>query len=247
MSMNPTTAATVQAVSTEHAPSLVRYSKPVVLSKGAIEKKGRKKEEEQEIVTNTQDILNSILPPFDYSKNGQVYREYVLSTPATKADIIGLQKELDNKLQTRQARETGICPIREELYAQCFDELIRQITIICSHRGLLLVRVRDEMRMTIQAYQTLYESALAFGMRFALKGEQNRTAWNNQISQLTDDIEELEEDVQNLENAIISIEEEDAKNREAELAKHKMEVDKVIAENRSLKEKLEKKLLDNKS
>ena len=79
--------------------------------------------------------------------------ETVLSTPATKADVISLQRELDNRLQTRQARETGICPIREELYAQCFDELIRQITINCSHRGLLLVRVRDEMRMTIQAYQ----------------------------------------------------------------------------------------------
>jgi len=52
-----------------------------------------------------------------------------------------------------QARETGICPVREELYAQCFDELIRQVTINCAERGLLLLRVRDEMRMTIAAYQ----------------------------------------------------------------------------------------------
>lgn len=62
-------------------------------------------------------------------------------------------QELDNKLQTMQARETGICPIREDLYSKCFDELIRQITINCSHRGLLLVRVRDQIRMTIRAYQ----------------------------------------------------------------------------------------------
>ena len=33
------------------------------------------------------------------------------------------------RLQARQARETGICPIREELYSQCFDELIRQVTL----------------------------------------------------------------------------------------------------------------------
>ena len=52
-----------------------------------------------------------------------------------------------------QARETGICPVREELYAQCFDELIRQVTINCAERGLLLLRVRDEMRMSIAAYQ----------------------------------------------------------------------------------------------
>ena len=52
-----------------------------------------------------------------------------------------------------QARETGICPVREELYAQCFDELIREVTINCAERGLLLLRVRDEMHMTIAAYQ----------------------------------------------------------------------------------------------
>src|SRR3990167_1195014 len=159
----------------EKVKSLVRYSKPVVVSKSAKDKRKTGADGTQEtIVSNTQDILNSILPPLEYSKNGQVYREYVLSTPATRADVIALQRELDNQLQIRRARETGICPVREELYAQCFDELIRQITIICSHRGLLLVRVRDENRMTIQAYQTLYESSLAFGMRFALKGEQNR-------------------------------------------------------------------------
>ena len=52
-----------------------------------------------------------------------------------------------------QARETGLCPVREELYAQTFDELIREVTINCAERGLLLLRVRDEMRMTIAAYQ----------------------------------------------------------------------------------------------
>lgn len=132
---------------------------------------------------------------------------------------------MDHQLQSRQARETGICPVREELYCQCFgtyaellghlflflshmfshslishshlilsapylsffsssllsdiksfpfflnpclfsplplhilfstlffaiitDELIRQITINCAERGLLLLRVRDEARMTI--------------------------------------------------------------------------------------------------
>ena len=68
------------------------------------------------------------------------------SHPATRVDVINLQEELDKRLQQRQARETGICPIREELYAQCFDELIRQVTINCAERGLLLLRVRDTTR-----------------------------------------------------------------------------------------------------
>ena len=90
--------------------------------------------------------------------------QYVSSTPATRLDVINLQEQLDQRLLQRQARETGICPVREELYAQCFDELIRQVTINCAERGLLLLRVRDEIRMTIAAYQTLYESSIAFGM-----------------------------------------------------------------------------------
>jgi hypothetical protein len=100
--------------------------------------------------------------------------QYVSSTPATRLDVINLQEQLDQRLLQRQARETGICPVREELYAQCFDELIRQVTINCAERGLLLLRVRDEIRMTIAAYQTLYESSIAFGMRKALQAEQGK-------------------------------------------------------------------------
>lgn len=54
------------------------------------------------------------------------------------------------------------------------DELIRQVTVNCAERGLLLLRVRDEIRMTLAAYQTLYESSVAFGMRKALQAEQGK-------------------------------------------------------------------------
>ena len=87
----------------------------------------------------TEDILNSILPPREYTMQKQeLWIQSVKSTPATKAEVIQLRTTLENELQRREARETGICPKREELYAQCFDELIRQITINCAERGLLL-------------------------------------------------------------------------------------------------------------
>ena len=57
----------------------------------------------------------------------------------------------------------------------CADELIRQVTVNCAERGLLLLRVRDEIRITIAAYQTLYESSVAFGMRKALASEQGKS------------------------------------------------------------------------
>lgn len=37
--------------------------------------------------------------------------------------LIMLQEELDRKLAERQARETGICPVREHLYRQSFGKL----------------------------------------------------------------------------------------------------------------------------
>merc|ERR1712149_166095 len=118
--------------------------------------------------------------------------------PATRLDVIQLQESLDQRLMQRQARETGICPVREELYAQCFDELIRQITINCAERGLLLLRVRDELRMTVAAYQTLYESSVAFGMRKALQAEQGKTDMEAKIKQLEAEKKDLERQVQEL-------------------------------------------------
>ena len=85
--------------------------------------------------------------------------------------------------------------MREELYAQCFDELIRQTTVNCAERGLLLLRVRDEMRMSIMAYQTLYESAVAFGMRKALSTEQGKAEMEATIATQKETIATLEREL----------------------------------------------------
>ena len=107
---------------------------------------------EKQGTTRNEDYLNSILPPREFTKDGSLWVRYVSPVPSSSTDVIKLQDSLDKALQTKMARETGICPIREELFSQCFDELIRQITIKCAERGFLLVRVRDEIRGTIQAY-----------------------------------------------------------------------------------------------
>ena len=65
--------------------------------------------------------------------------------------------------------------LREELYSQCFDEIIRQVTLKCPERGLLLMRVRDEIKMTIAAYQTLYQSSDYFWNKKTI------TSWRRKI------------------------------------------------------------------
>ena len=54
------------------------------------------------------------------------------------------------------------------------DELIRQCTVESPERGLLLLRVRDEMRIIVAAYQVLYESSLAYAVRKGLHAEVQR-------------------------------------------------------------------------
>ncbi|GLG99465.1 Putative inner dynein arm light chain, axonemal [Gryllus bimaculatus] len=68
----------------------------------------------------TDEILNAILPPREWEEDGQLWRQSVSNTPATRLDVINLQEQLDMRLQQRQARETGICPVRRQLYTQCF-------------------------------------------------------------------------------------------------------------------------------
>ena len=46
--------------------------------------------------------------------------------PVIERFLFALQEQLDQRLQQRQARETGICPIREELYSQCFGACFPQ-------------------------------------------------------------------------------------------------------------------------
>ena len=89
------------------------------------------------------------------------------------------------------------------MYSQAFDELIREVTINCAERGFLLVRVRDEIKMTVQAYQTLYESSIAYGMRKALQAEQKKAEMLIKIHQLNSVCEDLENEVLDYKQEII--------------------------------------------
>merc|ERR1711865_418221 len=80
-----------------------------------------------------------------------------------------------------------------DLYSQCFDELIRQMGINCPERGLLLLRVRDEIRMTIDAYKTLYESSVTFGVRKQLQAEQGMPELEAQVKELETQKKQKEE------------------------------------------------------
>ena len=128
--------------------------------------------------------MNSIFLPKEWEENGKKFIQYVSQEPGTREKARDLFKALDLKIKEREAREKGICTVREELYSQCFDEIIRQVTIECPERGLLLLKVRDEIKNTISSYRTLYESAILFGIRKQLESEVGKDALKKEISEL---------------------------------------------------------------
>lgn len=55
-----------------------------------------------------------------WTEGNDKWMQQVSSAPSTRADVLQLKESLDAKLQQRGAKRMGICPIRTELYSQCF-------------------------------------------------------------------------------------------------------------------------------
>ena len=119
------------------------------------------------------------------------------------------------------------------------DELIRQITINCAERGLLLLRVRDEARMTIAAYETLYESSIAYGIRKALMAEQKRSDLNAENMQLAVIRKDLQKEVDALKQQIVESQAKAQERRDAEEKLHNDDVERIQRTNDQLKVSLE--------
>lgn len=174
---------------------------------------------------STEDILNAILPPREWVETGKHYIQYVSHQEATRVDVARLRELLDQKLMERQARESGICPVREELFSQCFDEIIRQVTLNEPERGLLLLRVRDEIKMTIAAYQTLYQSSVTFAMRKQLQAEHGKADLERKIEELEGKKTKLENKVIELKSKIEAIEKRNRERQEIEQKKRTEELE----------------------
>ena len=212
--------------------NLVKYDNPVLLSDSKVNNRSKAKGAAKasrnaagDPVIQTEDILNSILPPREFEDDGQQWVQFVSAVPATRLDVINLQEQLDLRLQQRGARQTGLCPIREELYEQAFNELIRQVTINCAERGLLLLRVRDELRMSLAAYRTLYEGQAAFGMRKALQAEQRKMDMHAQVRALENERQELTQQVAELTQKCEMIKRREEDRRLADMKKNADEIE----------------------
>ncbi len=65
------------------------------------------------------------LPPcsmWEQAEDGTTWMQYVSKVPASREEVRSLESALDQRLAQRQAKLTGLCPVREDLYKQAFGE-----------------------------------------------------------------------------------------------------------------------------
>jgi len=228
-----------------NSPSLLQYSEKKDLEPKEDDffarikfrkKEENKKNDKEQKPKNSQlvETLNSMFPPKQWEEDGHRYIQYVSSEPATREKSRDLFKALDQKLKERRAKEKGICPVRQELYSQCFDEIIRQVTIDNTERGLLLLKVRDEIKMSIASYQILYESAILYGIRKQLQSEDAREELKKTLEEKEKKTVELTNKKIALENKLQSLKRHFAERKEIEASKREKDLNFLNQQKESL-------------
>ena len=221
--------------------TLLQYQGKIELNADDPSYLSQKKRESSTIDSNPSlsETLNSMFLPREWEENGKKFIQYVSPEPATREKARDLFKALDEKIKERQAREKGICPVREELYSQCVEEIIRQVTIECPERGLLLLRVRDEIKMTIASYQTLYESAILFGIRKQLQAEAGKEELKKKKEELEARKKKLTDKKLQLENKLKAFDKQIQERNEIENAKRQEEITFLKQQNDNLEKFLQ--------
>lgn len=100
-----------------------------------------------------------------------------------------------------------------------------QVNIESPERGLLLLRVRDEVRLTIAAYSTLYDSSITFGMRKTLQAEQGHSDLVEKIDELEAEKRKHERQLTELRNLCEALEKREAERKVIEEKKRQKEKD----------------------
>ncbi|CAG7784830.1 unnamed protein product [Allacma fusca] len=144
----------------------------------------------------TAEILNIIFKPKDWQEGDRKWHQEVSPVPANRNDVLHLTEELNVRLVRSDARPRGICSIRQYLFSQCFDEIIRQVTVNCAERGILLCNIRDELSLTLKTYAELVDYAISFGLRKVEESKQEEDELRQEYARLQAKKKALEEENQ---------------------------------------------------
>ena len=184
---------------------------------------------------HTQTIkIDELIPLLLQQENINPFKIAVLSnkTPSLKSpdkeDIDRIATQLEDLINQRKCKSQGICEIRNEIYFETLNEMIRQISIDCPERGILLALIRNEISNSISNYKRLFDNSQAFAMRRELSAEDGVDELIDKKSRLEKRLAELKNksillnyQVENLDSNIenVEVKNETAKKEEMEFYK----------------------------
>ena len=96
--------------------------------------------------------------------------------------------------------------------------------------------------MTVESYQNLYESAIAYGIRVLLLAEEDKKKLAEEIVEDENECNELENEIEEIEYALKSHKEKDIADREETRKNHKLNVEERMKKIKVLKDQLKEKL-----
>uniref|UniRef100_A0A7S1TZ95 Uncharacterized protein n=1 Tax=Phaeomonas parva TaxID=124430 RepID=A0A7S1TZ95_9STRA len=181
-----------------------------------------------------QDYLNDLLRHMfanqEWTNEMGTWSRAVLTEPAGRGDVQRLQEWFEENLERSQARRGdayAICPVREQLFSSLFDELIRQITVECPERGLLLLRLRDQLRMTMAHFVETTESATEFGTHQSVAFDDKTRELSTREQKLLDEVSALKAKVRSLEDLQLELEREHAERAREQFRRHSYSTKKL--------------------
>ncbi|KAE9523403.1 hypothetical protein AGLY_015955, partial [Aphis glycines] len=186
---------------------------------------------------NCVEVLSSILSPREWEIDGKIFSQKISIQPATNRDVKALIEKFDTYLKEYNTKAVGLCPIKHEIYIQCFNEVIRQVTLNCTERGYMLIRIRDELQITIDGYKEVYESALAHGIRKSLQAsrEHKKSDLLKSASYLRSENKILEAELMKITMMTEQIDRDAAEERDAIIKRQNEELDGLKRANQLVK------------
>lgn len=138
-----------------------------------------------------------ILPRRWKDTHGTVWVQHASPYVTSRTETLRTHEKLRNRLQQYHVKETGTCSIRNLLIAECYMEVIRQVTAECWERGLLLLSVHAERVAAQAAHREIFESRVGHAFRLALKGEKDMTTVEKEMDTLRKKVEALTQEEKN--------------------------------------------------
>ncbi|XP_025411316.1 28 kDa inner dynein arm light chain, axonemal-like, partial [Sipha flava] len=182
---------------------LVQLSEPIIIkdeSTKIVKNKNVKSESNElnkDYLKKYNQVLDVIFPPREWEENGITWRQVTSRKPPSQNEHLKLNENFESQISYWNIQTKGLTPIRKELYGQYFDEQIRQVYLNDEEMGELLMRIRNELKITVEAYIYHFENGVMFSVRKSKIHDQ-------EMNDIEMDVKTLKENNLSLEKKLVS-------------------------------------------